>query len=168
MIQNENQSSEMMLKTFCVSTLFTKILKFISTLFTNISGNFVLQNENQSFKMMLRFMSWPAGLDFITKSRSWWLIIIFQSSKKCSNVFNLFKKQVACTKKVISWNGYPRNVRNKIIKRLENRTNTKNNDTLEKQNVATIFCRIPYTEIQGETLIKSLVKKPKRHLQSFL
>ena len=57
MIQNENQSSEMMLKTFCVSTLFTKILKFISTLFTNISGNFVLQNENQSFKMMLRFTS---------------------------------------------------------------------------------------------------------------
>ena len=57
MIQNENQSSEMMLKTFCVSTLFTKILKFISTLFTNISGNFVLQNENQSFKIYV-LTSW--------------------------------------------------------------------------------------------------------------
>ena len=62
----------------------------------------------------------------------------------------------------MSWNGYPRYVRNKIIKSLENRKYTKNNDTLEKQNIATIFCRIPYAEVQGDTLIKNPVKKPKR------
>ena len=64
----------------------------------------------------------------------------------------------------MSWNGYPRYTQNKIIKRLENRKNTKNNDTLEQENIATSFCRIPYTGVQGETLIKNLVRKFKRHI----
>ena len=64
----------------------------------------------------------------------------------CSNN-NLFQKQVARIKKVMSWNGYPRYIRNKIIKRLENRENTKNNYTLEQENIATIFCRIPHAGV---------------------
>ena len=64
----------------------------------------------------------------------------------------------------MSWNGYPRYIRNKIIKRLEKLKNTKNNNTLEKENIATIFCRIPYEGVQGETLIKNLIRKPKRHI----
>ena len=64
----------------------------------------------------------------------------------------------------MSWNGYPRYVRNKIIKRLENRKNTKNNDTLEQEDIATIFYRIPYAGAQEETLIKNLVRKLKRHI----
>ena len=77
---------------------------------------------------------------------------------------NLFQKQVVRIKKVMSWNGYPRYIRNKIIKRLENRKNTKNNYTLEQENIATIFCRLPYAGVQGETLIKNLVRKLKRHI----
>ena len=50
-----------------------------------------------------------------------------------------------------------------MIKRLENRKNTKNNYTLEQENIATIFCKIPYTGVQGETLIKNLIRKLKRH-----
>ena len=64
----------------------------------------------------------------------------------------------------MSWNGYPRYVQNKIIKRLENKKNTKNIDTLEQENIATIFCRISYAGVQGEKLIKNLVKKLKRHI----
>ena len=67
---------------------------------------------------------------------------------------NLFHKQVARIKKITSWNGYPRYIRNKIIKRLENKKNTKNTDTPEQENIATIFCRIPYAGIKGEKLIK--------------
>ena len=61
-----------------------------------------------------------------------------RAHKKYSNV-NLFEKQVPRIKKAISLNGYPRYFGNKIIKRLENRKNTKNNNTLEQQNIATIF-----------------------------
>ena len=75
---------------------------------------------------------------------AWIRALYVRAHKKCSNVFNLFQKQVARIKKVMSWNGYPRYAQYKIIKRLENQKNTNNNDALEKQNVATIFCRIPY------------------------
>ena len=64
----------------------------------------------------------------------------------------------------MSWNGYPHYVQSKIIKRLENKKNTKNTHTLEQENIATVFCRIPYAGVQGEELIKNLVKKLKRHI----
>ena len=44
---------------------------------------------------------------------------------------NLLQKQIVRIKKVMSWNGYPRYIQNKFIKRIENQKNTKNNDTLE-------------------------------------
>ena len=66
--------------------------------------------------------------------------------------------------KVISQNSYRRYIRNKIIERLENWKNTKNNNSLEQQNIATIFCRILYAGLQGETVIKNLVRKLKRHI----
>ena len=64
----------------------------------------------------------------------------------------------------MSWNGYPHYVQSKIVKRLENKKNTKNTHTLEQENIATVFCRIPYAGVQGEELIKNLVKKLKRHI----
>ena len=97
-------------------------------------------------------------------TKTTWIRALYDRAHKiCSNV-NLFQKRVARIKKVMSWNGYPRYIRNKIIKRLENRKNAKNNDTLEQENIATIFCRIPYSDIQGETLIKNLFRKLKRHI----
>ena len=51
-------------------------------------------------------------------------------------------------KRTTSWNGYPGYIQNKIIKRLENKKNTKNTDTLEQENIAIFFCRIPYAGIQ--------------------
>ena len=61
----------------------------------------------------------------------------------------------------MSCSGYPRYDRNKVIKSPENLKNTKNNDTLEQENISTIFCRIPYAGVQGESLIKNLVRKIK-------
>ena len=63
----------------------------------------------------------------------------------------------------MSWNGYPCYIRNKIIKGLENRKNDKNTDTLEQESTATSFCRIPYAGVQGEKLIKNLVRRLERH-----
>ena len=42
--------------------------------------------------------------------------------------------------------------------------NTKNTDTLEQENIATIFCRIPYAGVEREKLITNLVRKLKRHI----
>ena len=64
----------------------------------------------------------------------------------------------------MSWNGYLRYVQNKIIKRLENRKILGTMDTLEQQNIVTIFCRISHAEVQRETLTKSWIRKFKKHL----
>ena len=53
-------------------------------------------------------------------------------------------------KRITSWNGYPGYIKNKIIKRLENKENAKNTDTLEQEKIHTLFCRIPYAGVQAE------------------
>ena len=93
---------------------------------------------------------------------AWIRVLYHRAHKICSND-NLLHKQVERIKKVMSWNGYPCYIRNKIIKRLENRKNTENTDTLEQENIATSFCRIPYAGVQGEKLIKNLVRRLERH-----
>ena len=64
----------------------------------------------------------------------------------------------------MSWNDYPPYARNKIIKCLENGKNTRGNNTLEQQGIVTIFCRTSHEGVQGEILIKILVRKRFRHL----
>ena len=73
--------------------------------------------------------------------------------------------EVARIKKIMSWNDYPCYVRNNF-KCLEKKKkkNDKNTDTLEQDNIATNFCRIPYAGIQREKLFKNVVKKLKRHV----
>ena len=94
---------------------------------------------------------------------AWIRALYGRAQKICSNN-SLIHKQVACIKKVMPWIGFPHYIQNKIIKCLENRKNTKNTDTLEQENIATIVCRIPYAGVQGEKLIKNLVRKLKRHI----
>ena len=67
-------------------------------------------------------------------------------------------------KRTTSWNGYPGYIQNKIIKRLENKKNTKNTDTLEQENIAIFSCRIPYAGIQWEKIFKNQVRKLERHI----
>ena len=72
---------------------------------------------------------------------------------------------MASIKRITSWNGYAGYIKNKIIKRLENKKHAKNTDTLEQENIAPFFFRIPYKGVQGEKIIKNLVRKLKRHSQ---
>ena len=92
-----------------------------------------------------------------------WIRAIYDRAHKIFSNNSLFHKQVAYLKKVMSWNSYHRYIRHKIIKHVENRKNTKNTDTLEQENIDTVFCRIPYARVEGEKLIKNLVRKCKTH-----
>ena len=93
-----------------------------------------------------------------------WIRALYDRTHKICSNGNLFHKQVARIKKIMSQNGHPPYIRNKVIKLLENKKNTKNTDTLEQENIATIFCRIPYAVVQREKRIKNLVRKLKRHI----
>ena len=57
-------------------------------------------------------------------TKTTWVRALYDRAHKICSNNNLFQKQVASIEKVMSWNGYPRCIRNKIIKRLENRKNT--------------------------------------------
>ena len=81
------------------------------------------------------------------RKTAWIRALYDRAHRICSND-NLFHKQVAHIKNVMSWNGYSRHIPHKIIKRLENKKNTKNTGTLEQENIATSFPRIPYAGVQ--------------------
>ena len=51
----------------------------------------------------------------------------------------------------------------KLLNVQKNRKNTKNNDTLKQQNIATILGRILFAGVQGKTMIKNLARPLKRH-----
>ena len=66
---------------------------------------------------------------------TWFRVLSDRTREICSNI-NLFQKQLTHIKMVMPWHGYPCYVRNKIIKRLRNRKNTKNKNTFEKQDIS--------------------------------
>ena len=76
-------------------------------------------------------------------TKTTWVRALYDRAHKICSNNNLFQKQVASIKKIMSWNGYPRYIRNKIIKRLENRSNTKNNYTLEQKILPQFFAEYP-------------------------
>ena len=60
----------------------------------------------------------------------------------------------------MSWNGYPPYVWNKIMKRLENKKNTKNTDTLEQENIS-IFAEYPMQEYKDKNTLKIWLENSK-------
>ena len=113
--------------------------------------------NNGDIKIYGLYINYNSYEPWHTKT-AWIRALYDRAHKICSNG-NLFQKPIARIKKVMSWNGYSRYIQNKIIKHLQNRKNTKKNDTLEQENIATIFCRIPYAGVQVEKLIKNLLKR---------
>ena len=89
---------------------------------------------------------------------------LYERDYKIYRNCNMFHKQLARIKRIISRNGYPGYIKSKIFKRLENKKHAKNTDTLEQDNIATFFCRLPYAGVHGEKIIKNLVRKLKRHI----
>ena len=66
------------------------------------------------------------------------------------------------TAEVICWNGCPHYIQNKILTRLENQK--KKQRTITHLNTKILFQYFAEYPMQGQTLIKYLVKKVKRHL----
>ena len=61
----------------------------------------------------------------------------------------------------MSWNGYPKRVRNSVIKQLQkNRSHPRLTDDDDRKK---IWLSLPYNEKLGEKLVTTLVKKLKRY-----
>ena len=106
----------------------------VESLFTNVPLN--VKDTNSGL-----YINYNSYEPWHTKT-AWIWALYDRAHKTCSND-NLFQKQVARIKKVMSSNGYPRYIRNKILKRLENRKNTNNNYTLEQEILPQFFAEYP-------------------------
>ena len=64
-------------------------------------------------------------------------------------------------KKFASWNGYPKNIVNTIIKRVLSKETLTNdvNSNEEKDKIPKVFINIDYPGGKGEYLLKKCVKK---------
>ena len=88
----------------------------------------------------------------------------------CSNS-TLLKKQIAQITKFMSWNGFNKNIRFSIIRKLKERQNLSKNHLTEQTGTDTsedvspkIWLRIPFLGKQGEFLVKRLILKIQRNL----
>ena len=142
MVLVKEDQIDKMLKAF---NSFLNILRFTVDKFENKDVHFLDLKIMNNGKISIYVKDTDSGLyinynsyePWYTKF-TWIRALYVRAHKICSNN-NLFHKQEAHTKKVMSWNGYPRYVRNKIAKRVENQKNNKNTDTLEQENIATNF-----------------------------
>lgn len=94
---------------------------------------------------------------------AWIKALFHRANKICSNK-HAFQQQLQHIKTLMSWNAYPKSVRNSIINRLKsNLSNNKiNNGNNNPDDRKTIWLNIPYLGNKGENLTNSLIRKLKR------
>ena len=89
---------------------------------------------------------------------SWIKALYHRAHKICSNKQAL-DKQISQIKMFMSWNGYPKWVRNSIVKRIG--TNKSHSRLTDDNDRKKIWLDLPYNGKLGEKLVTFLIKKLK-------
>ena len=112
---------------------------------------------------------------------SWARALFNRASRICSN-HTLFQKQKLRIKKILSWNGFPSYIRNKLIKQFEDSAERKKNIQRQQQQQqeqqqeqrsemtsteepVSLILKIPYIGATGEKLVKTLKRKIQSNLK---
>jgi hypothetical protein len=97
-----------------------------------------------------------------------WVNALYTRAKKICSEEQFFVRQLSRIRKVLSWNGYPKYISDKIIRNLIDKENNINVNTNEPENVNVneIFVQLPYCGIKGERLVSSCIKRISRELSS--
>ena len=96
----------------------------------------------------------------------WFKFLFHRASKLCSTS-QLFENQIRKLKIFMSWNGFPRAVRNLLISKLKNKFSTNQSRTNlfhENDTRPKVWVPVPYLGKRGETLVKNFLKKIQRCL----
>ena len=91
---------------------------------------------------------------------SWAYALCIRAMKLCSTA-SLKAKQISRIKKLLSWNGFPKYVRNKLIKKYQSNYELSKNRPREdkKEDIESIYMKIPYMGPEGDKLVKTLKRK---------
>ena len=82
--------------------------------------------------------------------------------KICSNAA-LKLKQIGRINKLLSWNGFPKSVRNKLIRKYQIDYDFNEKRPSSDDEIESLAMKIPYMGPEGEKLVKTLKKKIKRN-----
>ena len=96
-----------------------------------------------------------------------WVKSLFHRASKLCSTSQLFENQIRKLKIFMSWNGFPRAVRNLVISKLKNKFSTNQSRTNffdENDTRPKVWVRVPYLGKRGETLVKNCLKKIQRCL----
>ena len=92
-----------------------------------------------------------------------WIKSLFHRAVKICSSKKLLNKQINQLKSFMSWNGYPKQVRNLLINKLKHKCNSAASPSSQTSstddNLPKVWIRIPYLGKQGENLIRSCVSK---------
>ena len=88
---------------------------------------------------------------------SWIRSLVYRTKRLCDREH--IKEGIREVKKFASWNGFPRNVRNRLINKFVNSTSNRQTEREEDPEEITLWFNVPYIGATGENLIKSLRKK---------
>ena len=89
-----------------------------------------------------------------------WIKPLFHCANKTCSTKQVFQQQIDHIKRLMSWNAYPKYVRNSIINRLKSNVNRNGNTNNNKVDRKVIWINLPYLGKKDET--NSLIKKLKR------
>ena len=91
-----------------------------------------------------------------------WIKALFHGANKICSSKQTFQQQTNHIKTSMSWNAYPKNLRNSIINRLKSNVNRNDNINNKKDDRKVIWINLPYLGKKGEQLTNSLIRKLKR------
>ena len=91
-----------------------------------------------------------------------WIKALFHRANKIRSSKQAFQTQINHIKTLMSWNAYPKHVRNSIINRLKSNVNRNDNINNKKDDRKVIWINLPYLGKKGEQLTNSLIRKLKR------
>ena len=100
---------------------------------------------------------------FVNKTR-----FFVRAKRICSNNV-MFQRQLKSIKRLMSWNGYPRYIANKVIENLLKKNSNATRNASTDNNAETtnqVFVRLPYCGPVGERLVSKCISRILRQLKS--
>ena len=94
---------------------------------------------------------------------SWIKSLVSRAKQICSP--NLLSKEIRRIKRYIFWNGFPKQVGNRLINNILKKKQHGMLDTKYKDDDIKIWFRLPYTGVKGESIVKNCISKLKRCLK---
>ena len=146
---------------FTVDTFENKKVHFLHLLMDrNTTGIFYKDTHTGQYTNYNSFMPWKL-------KTSWVKSLYSRASKFCSSK-RLLKNQIKTIEQFMSWNDFPKYIRKSLMKNICKEAPKQEKIIVNKDNIPTIWIRLPYIGNKGEQLLKQCIRKVKHKICDFI